>query len=74
MTIAHRLKIQFAKIRWYFSVRKKRREALKRIERVQKLRKETEMMYNEGYRKNPTHHDVLKNEGKLEAYSEILDD
>jgi hypothetical protein len=67
--MTHWLKLIVPKIKWYFHGR---RLVSFRVKDIERLLKETEMLYNEGYRKNPTKHEVLILRGKVDAYRELL--
>ena len=50
----------------------KRGEKIITIGALEDLLKECEAEYNEGYRKNPTNHDVLRMQGKVDILKQIL--
>jgi hypothetical protein len=68
MFAKHSLKLMFAKLRW---TAKRSTSAITRGE-LEDYLKEIENEYNEGYRKNPTNHNVLRLEGKVELLKKIL--
>ena len=68
MTLRHKIKLIFARVRWTM----KRGEKIITIGALEDLLKECEAEYNEGYRKNPTNHDVLRMQGKVDILKQIL--
>ena len=72
MTILHHIKLLIPRFKWRVKRKKIEKQADMSAKRLHKLIEEAEVVYNEGYRKNPTEHKVLVLSGRISAYREIL--
>lgn len=72
MTVLHHIKLLIPRFKWFVKRKKIEKQADMSAARLYKLIEEAEVVYNEGYRKNPTEHKVLELSGRIAAYREIL--